>query len=96
MISFSIATNLIIFSDRGFGPGSGEGVNWHCEDNKKGGRKLIVNGHQFNKYGSGIRKSYHWLCRHYQTLGYEYLSNLCGAIRTIIMFLFADVKRNAS
>lgn len=42
---------------------------WWIETNEKGNRTLIVNGFKFYRYGSGIRKYYHWYCRNYQSLG---------------------------
>lgn len=44
-------------------------VKWWMETSLKGHRHLVVNGYKFYRYGSGIRKFYHWYCRSYQSLG---------------------------
>lgn len=44
-------------------------VKWVMETNEKGNRSLVVEGFKFYRYGSGVRKFYHWYCRSYQSLG---------------------------
>lgn len=43
---------------------------WSFHRSKRGATVLMVNGHQFYRYGSG--SSIRWLCRCYRQFGYEF------------------------